>query len=57
MRNAALAALFVYVLLDEVLQPIWGVPGMWTAFLLYYVARATALGMAYPRITAGFAPG
>jgi MATE family multidrug resistance protein len=48
MRNAALAAVLIYLALDQVLTPRFGVHGAWIAFLGYYVARAGTLAAAYP---------
>ena len=50
MRRAALLAVAIYIVADRVLTPWLGVDGMWLAFLLYYVARAGALAVAYPRL-------
>ena len=50
MRNAALAATLLYVLLDLVLTPALGPHGMWSAFLFYYVTRAGTLLLAYPAL-------
>lgn len=50
MRNAAVGSLVIYVALDQVLQPRLGVDGMWLAFVLYYVARAGTLAVAYPQV-------
>lgn len=54
MRNAAIAALLFYVAVDFWLQHQLAADGMWTAFVLYYAARAVTLGLAYPRILNGF---
>ena len=43
MRNAMIAALAIYLMLDAVLRPLWGAHGLWLAFLLYYLARAGTL--------------
>ena len=54
MRNAMLAALVIYLLLDAVLRPLWGAQGLWLAFLLYYVARAGTLMVGWPGLKRSF---
>ncbi|MFS2318586.1 MATE family efflux transporter [Maricaulis sp. D1M11] len=48
LRNAGFASLAIYLALDAVLAPQWGNQGVWAAFVLYYIARAGALAVAYP---------
>lgn len=50
MRNAGIAAAFIYFVLDAFLTPRWGAHGAWVAFLLFYAARAGTLAVAYPRL-------
>ncbi len=47
LRNAALAALTLYLLTDFALKPL-GDTGIWLALLASYVYRAIALGLAIP---------
>ena len=48
LRNAGIAAVAVYLAADAVLAPLFGNHGVWAAFLVFYVARGVALGVAYP---------
>jgi MATE family multidrug resistance protein len=50
MRNTAVAAVVIYLLLDHALTSrlALGAHGAWLAFLGYYLARAGTLGAAYP---------
>ncbi|MEA1942338.1 MAG: MATE family efflux transporter [Pseudomonadota bacterium] len=48
LRNAGIAAVAVYLAADAVLAPLFGNHGVWAAFLIFYVARGVALGIAYP---------
>jgi len=57
MRNASIAAAAIYVVLDLVLTPRFGPTGMWSAFVLYYIARAGTLAAAYPRLERSVSPG
>ncbi len=50
MRNAALGALAAYLASHAVLAPWLDVHGMWLALLVFYVARAFALSLAYPSL-------
>lgn len=50
MRNAAVAAVAIYLLADVLLTPRLGADGAWLAFLIYYLARAGTLAAAYPGI-------
>lgn len=50
MRNAGLLAVAIYIAAHFILYPIMGAAGIWTAFLVYYAARALTLGLYYPRI-------
>ncbi|MGJ3230957.1 MAG: MATE family efflux transporter [Oceanicaulis sp.] len=56
MRNAMIAALAIYLALDFILRPAFGVTGLWIAFLLYYVARAGTLLVGWPGLKRDFAP-
>jgi MATE family multidrug resistance protein len=58
LRNAGIAAVIVYVAADFILAPRFGNSGVWTAFLIFYVARAAALGAYLPTLAARMsAPG
>lgn len=50
MRNASIAATAAYVGFDLLLTPWLGAHGMWTAFILFYVARGATLLPGYPAI-------
>lgn len=50
MRNAMAASLAIYLILDYILRPLFGLDGLWAAFLLYYVARAATLAVGWPRL-------
>lgn len=50
MRNASIAATGLYVGADLLLTPALGPHGMWTAFLLFYLARGVTLLVGYPAI-------
>ena len=52
MRDAALLALAVYLGAHALLSPRLGAVGIWTAFLIYYVARAVTLGARLPGLRA-----
>ncbi len=52
MRNAMVAAVVGYMVLDQIVTPAWEIHGMWLAFLAFYVLRAGALAIAYPRLAA-----
>lgn len=49
LRNAALAALALYLLTDFMLRPL-GAAGIWLALLASYAYRAMALGVAVPAL-------
>ena len=51
MRNAAFAALAIYLAAHYLLEPRLGGQGLWIAFLIYYVARGVTQLIYYPRIT------
>ncbi len=58
LRNAGIASVLVYVAADLVLAPRFGNTGVWLAFLIFYVARAAALGAYLPTLAARMtAPG
>ncbi|MDX1645826.1 MAG: MATE family efflux transporter [Longimicrobiales bacterium] len=48
MRNASVASLVVFVGASMLLMPRLANLGLWLSFLLYVVARAVGLGVAYP---------
>lgn len=50
LRNAAIAAVLIYLAADYVLAPIYGNHGVWAAFLIYYIARAATLAVQYPML-------
>jgi MATE family multidrug resistance protein len=54
MRNAMIASLLIYLALDFTLRPLFGVDGLWAAFLLYYVARALTLAVGWPSLKRDF---
>lgn len=54
MRNASIAALLLYLVVDRLLTPAFGGHGMWLAFTLYYVARGATLAVQYRTILAPF---
>ena len=51
MRNAGIAAVIIYIGVHYLIAPSLGAKGIWIAFLIYYIARAATLGLAYPSIT------
>ena len=52
LRNAGIASVLVYIAADLVLAPRFGNSGVWIAFLIFYVARAGALGAYLPTLAA-----
>lgn len=50
LRNAGIAAVAVYLAADALLSPAFGNHGVWAAFVVFYIARAAALGVAYPAL-------
>ncbi|MDB2437461.1 MATE family efflux transporter [Hellea sp.] len=50
MRNAAIAAVAIYIAAHYVLTPRLGKDGIWIAFLMYYIARAVTLAFYFPNI-------
>lgn len=50
MRNAAVAAVVLYLGVDALLTPSFGAHGAWLAFLSYYVFRGGTLAIAYPAL-------
>ena len=50
MRNAGIAAVIIYIGVHYLITPHLGPAGIWMAFLIYYLARAVTLGIAYPNI-------
>ena len=55
LRNAGIASVLVYIAADLVLAPRLGNTGVWLAFLVFYVARAGALGAYLPALAARMA--
>ena len=55
LRNAGIASVLVYIAADLVLAPRLGNTGVWLAFLIFYVARAGALGAYLPALAARMA--
>lgn len=55
MRNSSLASLLIYLIFDALFAPS-GNAGVWTAFLIYFVARGLTLLVAYPALERGLAP-
>ncbi|MBU0725770.1 MAG: MATE family efflux transporter [Alphaproteobacteria bacterium] len=49
-RNAMILCLAFSVALGEVLIPIWGNTGLWSAFMAFMVARGISLALYYPRL-------
>lgn len=50
MRNAGIAALSIYLGAHYLLEPLFASHGIWTAWLIYYGARALTLAFYYPGI-------
>ncbi|MBL4853331.1 MAG: MATE family efflux transporter [Robiginitomaculum sp.] len=50
MRNAGVVAVLIYLLAHYTLEPKFGGAGVWSAFLIYYVARAVTMLPAWPSI-------
>ncbi|WP_417494400.1 MATE family efflux transporter [Maricaulis sp.] len=50
LRNAGLATVVIYLIADWLLAPPMGNDGVWLAFMIYYVARAGTLMVAYPAL-------
>ena len=50
MRNAAIAAVLIYLIIHHLIASSLGGHGVWIAFLSYYVARALTLAVYYPNI-------
>lgn len=50
MRNAGIAAVIIYLAIHHIIAPSLGGHGIWIAFLSYYLARALALAIYYPKI-------
>jgi MATE family multidrug resistance protein len=48
MRNASLASCTAFVLAAKLLAASYGNAGLWSAFLMFVIARALALGAYYP---------
>ena len=48
LRNAGILSAILYIGADLMLRPQMGNAGVWTAFLLMYLFRATALGLYVP---------
>lgn len=52
MRNATLLSLGVFLLSAHLLLP-WQNQGLWTAFIIYVIARGVFLGVYFPRVLKG----
>lgn len=52
MRNASVATLGLYLVMDVGMQRWMGADGMWWAFVAFYVARAVTLAVQYPKVEA-----
>ncbi len=50
LRNAGIAAVAIYLAADALLSPMFANHGVWAAFLIFYIARGAALGVAYPAL-------
>ncbi len=50
LRNAAIAAVAVYIAADFILAPRLGNHGVWLAFLIFYISRAGSLGFYLPQL-------
>lgn len=57
MRNSAIAALLIYLAIDHFFAPAHGNAGVWSAFLLYYVARWGTMLFGYPALERAVAEG
>lgn len=50
MRNGMIISMAAYLAAVWLLLPVWGNHGLWTALMVFLVARALTLGAWYPRI-------
>ncbi len=50
MRNSAIAATALFVLLSLWWMPLWGTAGLWLAFIVFVLVRALCLGAYLPRL-------
>ena len=50
MRNAGVVAVVIYLIAHYMLEPKYGGSGVWSAFLIYYVARGLTMLPAWPGI-------
>jgi MATE family multidrug resistance protein len=50
MRNASFVSIAVFMLAWWWLAPVYGIHGLWCAFVIYVCARALALAAYYPRL-------
>lgn len=50
LRNAGIGAIVIYLASDALLAPAFGNHGVWAAFLIFYLARAATLAVAYPAL-------
>lgn len=57
MRNASIASFATFVTLSAALSRTFENLGLWLAFIVYVVARALALGVAYPGLRRSFRDG
>jgi multidrug resistance protein, MATE family len=50
MRNAAFFSIAIFLLAAWMLMPLWGIHGLWIAFIGYLCARALGLAYYYPEL-------
>jgi len=50
MRNSGIAAVIIYLAAHYMITPHMGPSGIWTAFLIYYIARWVTMIVAYPAV-------
>ncbi|MEZ5503763.1 MAG: MATE family efflux transporter, partial [Halioglobus sp.] len=56
MRNASAASLLAFMLAWWLLSPVYGVHGLWAAFVIFVCARAAALAWYYPSLLRSVSP-
>ncbi|PUA30561.1 MAG: MATE family efflux transporter [Cellvibrio sp. 79] len=56
MRNASFYALLIFLTGSWILIPLLGNHGLWTAFVIYVIARAITLGIYLPELRRSIAP-
>ena len=52
MRNASVLSCLAFIAVSLLVVPIWGNLGLWSAFILFVLARAVALGVKLPDMRA-----